>query len=231
MPTGTATTELVKAIERVLLDAGTRITTGVIVDRVADRLTPGIPPVKRREDNPDALIYDTVTKELAYMTGQDRRGGGENHPHFRPWIVRDYNGGYWVNLEIPELDLLLMDYNSIKDYKPKSGSGNRGKGGRRPPEATARKFLPQLIEAQLAKCAGCGANERRPTHLEVDHIVPWLEGGPTELGNLQALCTACHRRKGTRSQTELWQWMTDHDGMWDTEAARFAHHAAVNLGS
>ena len=54
MPNGTATTELVKAIERVLLEAGTRITTGVIVDRVAERLTPGIPPVKRREDNPDA---------------------------------------------------------------------------------------------------------------------------------------------------------------------------------
>ena len=55
-----------------LLEAGTRITTGVIVDRVAERLTPGIPPVKRREDNPNALIYDTVTKELAYMTGQDQ---------------------------------------------------------------------------------------------------------------------------------------------------------------
>ncbi len=45
MPTATATTELVKAIERVLLEAGTRITTGMIVDRVAERLTPGIPPV------------------------------------------------------------------------------------------------------------------------------------------------------------------------------------------
>jgi hypothetical protein len=172
MPTVTATTELVKAIERVLLEAGTRITTAVIVDRVAERLTPGIPPVKRREDNPQALIYDTVTKELAYMTGQDKRSGGESHPHFRQWIVRDYNGGYWVNLEIPELDLRLMDGDSVKDYKPRSGGGNRGKGGMRPTEATARKFLPQLIEAQLAKCAGCGANERRPTHLEVDHIVP-----------------------------------------------------------
>ena len=114
---------------------------------------------------------------------------------------------------------------------PARAALTRSKGGRRPPEATARKFLAQLIEAQLAKCAGCGANERRPTHLEVDHIIPWTEGGPTELGNLQALCTACHRRKGTRSQTKLWQWMIDHGGMWDEEAARFAHHAAVNLRS
>ena len=75
MPTSTATTELVKVIERVLLEAGNRITTAEIVDRVAERLTPGIPPVKRREDNPQALIYDTVTKELAYMTGPAAPGG------------------------------------------------------------------------------------------------------------------------------------------------------------
>ena len=52
MPNIAPTTELVKAIERVLLEAGTMITTAEIVDRVADRLTPGIQPVKRREDNP-----------------------------------------------------------------------------------------------------------------------------------------------------------------------------------
>ena len=89
-----------------------------------------------------------------------------------------------------------MDDHSVKDYKPRAGSAARSKGSGRPSDTTARKFLPQLIEAQLAKCAGCGANERWPTHLEVDHIIPWTEDGPTELGNLQALCMAWHRRKG-----------------------------------
>ena len=229
MATITATTELVRAIERVLHQAGTRITTGVIVDRAAERLTPGVPPVRRREDNPDALIYDTATKELSYTTGQARRSGGENHPHFRRWIVRDYNGGYWVNLEVPELDLMFMHFHSVKVCRPKSGDGNRSKGSRRPPEAAARQFVAQLIGAQLAKCDGWGADERRPTHLEVDHIIPWLENGPAELGNLQALCSACHLQEGTRSQTELWEWMIDHEGMWDEEAARFAHYAAINL--
>ena len=118
MPNGTKTTELVKAIERVLLEARTRITTGEIVDKVAERLPPGIPPVKRREDNPKAVIYDTVTKELAYMTGQDKRSGGENHFHFRSWIVRGYSGGYWVNLEIPGLDLHLMDDALLRTTSP-----------------------------------------------------------------------------------------------------------------
>lgn len=32
--------------------------------------------------------------------------------------------------------------------------------------------------------------------LEVDHIVPRLHGGTSELDNLQALCTQCNSRKG-----------------------------------
>ena len=74
MPNSPKTTELVQAIERVILEACGRIETADIVDRVAERLTPGVPPVKRREENPNALIYDTITKELAYVTGQDKRG-------------------------------------------------------------------------------------------------------------------------------------------------------------
>lgn len=33
--------------------------------------------------------------------------------------------------------------------------------------------------------------------LELDHVIPWLYGGPTILANLQTLCTPCNRRKGT----------------------------------
>jgi 5-methylcytosine-specific restriction endonuclease McrA len=29
--------------------------------------------------------------------------------------------------------------------------------------------------------------------IEVDHIVPWVEGGTNELTNLRVLCPACHR--------------------------------------
>ena len=36
--------------------------------------------------------------------------------------------------------------------------------------------------------------------LEVDHIVPESEGGPTALENLQTLCHKCNSQKGVRSQ-------------------------------
>ena len=33
-----------------------------------------------------------------------------------------------------------------------------------------------------------------------DHIVPWADGGPTTMANLQALCGSCNLRKGSRAQ-------------------------------
>src|SRR5690242_2964237 len=33
-----------------------------------------------------------------------------------------------------------------------------------------------------------------------DHIVPWSLGGPTTVGNLQALCGSCNLRKGCDPQ-------------------------------
>ncbi len=33
---------------------------------------------------------------------------------------------------------------------------------------------------------------------ELDHVVPLIDGGGHELGNLQTLCTPCHKAKTTR---------------------------------
>jgi 5-methylcytosine-specific restriction endonuclease McrA len=33
-----------------------------------------------------------------------------------------------------------------------------------------------------------------------DHMVPWSQGGPTTMANLQALCGSCNLRKGTNPQ-------------------------------
>jgi len=30
------------------------------------------------------------------------------------------------------------------------------------------------------------------THLEIHHPTPWIQGGPTDLGNLGGYCTRCH---------------------------------------
>lgn len=39
-----------------------------------------------------------------------------------------------------------------------------------------------------------------------DHIHPWIEGGATDLANLQALCGSCNLRKGSRPQEVILQF-------------------------
>lgn len=51
--------------------------------------------------------------------------------------------------------------------------------------------LRRLVLARDRVCQKCGAGGR----LEVDHIKPRSQGGMDTLGNLQALCPACHKVK------------------------------------
>lgn len=47
------------------------------------------------------------------------------------------------------------------------------------------------------KCVFCGRNSKQ-TQLEIDHIIPFAQGGSHELNNLQTLCFDCNRGKGSR---------------------------------
>ncbi|MFM8896234.1 MAG: DUF222 domain-containing protein [Actinomycetales bacterium] len=57
------------------------------------------------------------------------------------------------------------------------------------PEAVRR-----FIEARDQTCRFPGCN-RRAIHCEIDHAVPWNQGGTTSPSNLGALCTRHHRMK------------------------------------
>lgn len=49
------------------------------------------------------------------------------------------------------------------------------------------------------RCVLCGHAPEALYELEVDHIVPYIEGGPNTPDNLRSLCRPCHvhrRRKG-----------------------------------
>jgi 5-methylcytosine-specific restriction endonuclease McrA len=47
------------------------------------------------------------------------------------------------------------------------------------------------------KCVFCGRSSKQ-AQLEVDHIVPFCEGGSNDPNNLQTLCIDCNRGKGSR---------------------------------
>lgn len=62
-----------------------------------------------------------------------------------------------------------------------------------------RLFTPTEKATKLAeqegKCASCKREISLEEPFEGDHIVKWINGGPTDMGNLQVLCKSCHMRK------------------------------------
>ena len=63
-------------------------------------------------------------------------------------------------------------------------------------------WLRYQVLARDRRCLLCGAT-KDDTKLHVDHIVPWSQGGPTELDNLQTLCARCNLGKGNRAADDL----------------------------
>ena len=52
----------------------------------------------------------------------------------------------------------------------------------------AQRIHERVLERDGHRCTRCGSSER----LEVHHVVPAAEGGPTSLANCVTLCTDCH---------------------------------------
>ena len=81
--------------------------------------------------------------------------------------------------------------------------------------------LRTALEARDPTCVVPSCNRRYG--LEVDHIVPFAKGGPTELGNLVRLCRWHHAQKTHHGwvlggSPGAWTWT--HPVHGDTEPAR-----------
>jgi len=57
-------------------------------------------------------------------------------------------------------------------------------------------FYSLLVARDGERCARCGAAGK----MQIDHIHPVAQGGPSLLSNLQLLCAACNNAKGNRLQ-------------------------------
>ena len=55
----------------------------------------------------------------------------------------------------------------------------------------------QVIRRDGGRCQLCPTDRPTPGSV-VDHILPIIEGGTDDLGNLQLLCTPCHNAKTRR---------------------------------
>lgn len=71
------------------------------------------------------------------------------------------------------------------------------------PQRKFNKDIKDILYQRSARCAHIDENGQRCTEtsyskLEVDHIVPWANGGQTTLDNAQLLCKHHNASKGNR---------------------------------
>ena len=66
-------------------------------------------------------------------------------------------------------------------------------------KTTSRTSLPKEVKNYVFQrdnfqCQSCGKSKPE-TALEVDHIIPLVNGGSNDISNLQCLCCRCNRQK------------------------------------
>lgn len=65
-----------------------------------------------------------------------------------------------------------------------------------------QKLRKQILQRDNYLCVKCGEDGRLAEANEVDHIKAKTHGGTDDWGNLQSLCTPCHRIK-TSTEKQL----------------------------
>lgn len=61
-----------------------------------------------------------------------------------------------------------------------------------------RKLRAAVLTRDKGLCQVCADNGRTTAATQVDHVTPKSRGGSDDMGNLQAICVACHRNKTAR---------------------------------
>ena len=114
-------------------------------------------------------------------------------------------GRQWVGIDLSQLAATLVKSRLQDEFKLFFDLHHRDDI----PLRTDLGILPsyrthkhRLFGQQEGSCRGCQqVFEFRM--FEIDHVVPRAKGGTDHLTNLQLLCPACNRAKGTKSQAEL----------------------------
>jgi 5-methylcytosine-specific restriction endonuclease McrA len=57
----------------------------------------------------------------------------------------------------------------------------------------------RILERFNHRCVSCGKHESECGKLELDHVVPIVEGGRHDADNRQPLCRLCNEKKGRRT--------------------------------
>ena len=63
----------------------------------------------------------------------------------------------------------------------------------------SRSTTIEVAARDGGRCVKCGSTE----DLEIDHVIPWSQGGGNGPEDLQILCRSCNRRKSDKLEEEI----------------------------
>jgi 5-methylcytosine-specific restriction endonuclease McrA len=100
---------------------------------------------------------------------------------------------------------LINQANSQKADKPAKPKVKKPAATSSQSKPKRSRYIPAKVRVSVLhrdgyKCAFCGRRAKQ-VQLEIDHIIPFSEGGSNDLSNLQTLCFDCNRGKGASRLT------------------------------
>ncbi len=126
-------------------------------------------------------------------------------------IAAELEGRQWVGIDVSSAAFRLVKERMKKEVPPDLVRGKPIYREDIPTRSdTNYKRTPTkndkdlLYGKQNGKCKGCSTLFDKQ-HLEIDHIIPQIHGGGSEIENLQLLCGHCNRLKGDRPMEYLKQ--------------------------
>ncbi len=112
----------------------------------------------------------------------------------------------WQKLVRGAIRDLINDVNSSqsKSSKPKKKKSKPKKKKFKKVSKTKKRsrYIPDSVRVNVLtrdnyRCVFCGVTSKEAP-LEVDHIIPFAQGGSNDPSNLQTLCRRCNQGKGNR---------------------------------
>jgi hypothetical protein len=157
----------------------------------------GLSPSSER-DIPEAVLHQNLEEVWISLGRQPRKremaaplSRFTHHPY-----VRRYGG--WLGAV--RAFLRAVETESVAEGTEPHVPQQPSRGPREP--SLRLKFF--VMRRDRFSCRHCGVSPAKDpgVELQVDHVIPWAEGGPTILENLQTLCLRCNLGKSNRRESE-----------------------------
>lgn len=154
-----------------------------------------------REQNISEQKLFTALYELWVRLGRQPRYSELTKPLF-PYSAKPYEQRFGSWRKALEAFVQYINSEDIEAPSPRARTG--GSSPRRTSRSINLRLRFKVLQRDHFRCCACGASPslKPGILLEVDHIVPWAEGGETELDNLQTLCFPCNQGKSNHHETQ-----------------------------